>query len=165
MSVYSVDKLITETRRIASEYRKATGKILPVTPEIAINDAISILKLTPDNDASRSYDAVMETNDQSLRVQIKGRAIFNEKRQGYRLGQIKLEQEWDAIILVIMDAEFMPMEMYMASRDDIMNELERKESANSRKGAMTVAKFKVIGNLLWTAEDGLEDGIWTNQGD
>ena len=107
----------------------------------------------------------METNDQSLRVQIKGRAIFNEKRQGYRLGQIKLEQEWDAIILVIMDAEFMPMEIYMASRDDIMNELERKESANSRKGAMTVAKFKVIGNLLWTAEDGLEDGIWTNQGD
>ncbi len=32
MAIYSVDKLISETRRIAKEYRLATGKILPVTP-------------------------------------------------------------------------------------------------------------------------------------
>ena len=42
MGIYSVNKLIAETRRIAKEYRLATGKILPVTPEIAINDAIII---------------------------------------------------------------------------------------------------------------------------
>ena len=79
MSIYSVDKLIKETRRIASEYRKATGKILPVTPEIAINDAISILKLTPNNDNNLPFDATMDKEDKTLKVQIKGRAIFNEK--------------------------------------------------------------------------------------
>lgn len=164
MSLYSVDKLITETRRIASEYRKATGKILPVTPEIAINDAISILQLTPNNDNSKPYDATLEQDDKPIRVQIKGRAIFNEKRQGHRIGQLKLEQEWDAIILVIMDAEFMPQEIYMASRDDIMNEMNRKASSNSKKGAMTLAKFKIIGTLLWTAENGLEKTEpWTNK--
>ncbi len=164
MSLYSVDKLITETRRIASEYRKATGKILPVTPEIAINDAISILKLTPNNDNRLPYDAVMERDGKKIRIQVKGRAIFNEKKQGHRIGQLKLEQDWDAIVLVIMDEEFFPQELYMANRDVIMNELEGKDSSQNRKGAMTIAKFKVIADLVWTAEGGLQqEGVWSNQ--
>ena len=128
MGVYSVDKLITETRRIAKEYRLATGKTLPVTPEIAINDAISILGLTPNNDTSRAYDACFDYEGAALKVQIKGRTIFDEKKSGYRIGQLKLEQEWDAIMLVIMDADFMPQEIYMAKRDAILSELEDKGS-------------------------------------
>ncbi len=155
MGVYSVDKLITETRRIASEYRKATGKTLPVTPEIAINDAISILNLQPASSNTASYDAVFAHGGQDLKVQIKGRAIFNNQKKGQRLGQIKPDQEWDAIILVIMDDEFMPQEMYLAQRDDVMQELDEK-SASSRKGAMTVAKFKNISDLLWTEQNGIE---------
>ena len=161
MSIYSVDKLITETRRIASEYRKATGKILPVTPEIAINDAVSILKLTPNNDNNLPFDATLQLESKTLKVQIKGRAIFNEKRQGHRLGQLKLEQDWDAVILVIMNDEFMPQEIYMAERDVILDELG--DNAN-KKGAMTVAKFKIIADLLWTEDAGYtENGIWSNQ--
>jgi hypothetical protein len=87
MGIYSVDKLIAETRRIAKEYRLATGKTLPVTPEIAIQDAISILKLLPNDENIPGYDAVFEKDGEHLKVQIKGRAIFNEKKQGHRLGQ------------------------------------------------------------------------------
>ncbi|MCZ6804157.1 MAG: hypothetical protein O7D86_09555 [Proteobacteria bacterium] len=90
-------------------------------------------------------------------MQIKGRAIFNEKRQGHRIGQLKLEQEWDAIILVIMNADFMSVEIYMAKRDIILTELEEKQK-NNKKGAMTVAKFKLIAELLWTEQNGLEQG-------
>ena len=154
MGVYSVDKLITETRRIASEYRKATGKTLPVTPEIAINDAISILKLEPASN-NDSYDAVFAHAGEELKVQIKGRAIFDNQKKGQRLGQIKPDQEWDAIILVIMNDEFMPQEMYIGRRDVVMHELDGK-SASNRKGAMTVAKFKIISDLLWTEQNGIE---------
>ena len=163
MGVYSVDKLITETRRIAREYRLATGKTLPVTQEIAINDAISILNLRPNNDTSRAYDAYFDLEeDETLKVQIKGRTIFNEKKSGHRIGQLKLEQEWDAIILVIMDADFMPQEIYMARRADILEEIEDKEALN-KKGPITVAKFKIISELLWTEQNGLEQGsLWTN---
>ena len=122
MSLYSVDKLITETQRIASEYRKATGKILPVVPEIVINDAISILKLTLNNDNRLPYDAVMEQDGDKIRIQVKSRAIFNEKRQGHRIGQLKLKQDWDAILLVIMNEQFFLKDIYMAGRDAIMNE-------------------------------------------
>jgi hypothetical protein len=155
MGIYSVDKLIAETRRIAKEYRLATGKTLPVTPEIAINDAISILELSPNDENIPGYDAIYEVAGESLKVQIKGRVIFNEKRQGHRLGQIKTEQEWDAIVLVIMNADFMPEEIYMAKRDEIMDVLEEKRK-NNKKGAMTIAQFKLISELLWTEQNGLE---------
>jgi len=155
MGIYSVNKLIAETRRIAKEYRLATGKTLPVTPEIAINDAISILELSPNDENIPGYDAIYELAGESLKVQIKGRAIFNEKRQGHRIGQIKTEQEWDAIVLVIMNADFMPEEIYMAKRNEIMDVLEEKRK-NNKKGAMTIAQFKLISELLWTEQNGLE---------
>tara|TARA_R110002072_G_scaffold157176_1_gene307755 strand:+ start:9404 stop:9883 length:480 start_codon:yes stop_codon:yes gene_type:complete len=155
MGIYSVNKLIAETRRIAKEYRLATGKTLPVTPEIAINDAISILELTANDENKPGYDAIYNIGEERLKVQIKGRVIFNEKRQGHRLGQIKIEQVWDAILLVIMNADFMPDEIYMAKRDDIMDVLEDKIK-NNKKGAMTIAQFKLISELLWTEQNGLE---------
>lgn len=158
MGVYSVDKLISETRRIAKEYRLATGKTLPVTPEIAINDAISILDLIPNKESHSGYDAVYTKDGKQLKVQIKGRAIFNDKKQGYRIGQLKLEQDWDAIILVIMNADFLPEEIYMASRDTVHYELEEKKKSN-KKGAMTLAKFKLISDLLWTEQNGFEKNI------
>jgi len=158
MGIYSVNKLIAETRRIAKEYRLATGKTLPVTPEIAINDAISILELSPNDENIPGYDAIYEVAGESLKVQIKGRVIFNEKRQGHRLGQIKSEQEWDAVILVIMNADFMPEEIYMAKRDEIMDVLEEKRK-NNKKGAMTIAQFKLISELLWTEQNGLEQDV------
>lgn len=161
MGIYSVDKLISETRRIAKEYRLATGKTLPVTPEIAIHDAISILELLPNEENTPGYDAIYEKGEERLKVQIKGRAIFNDKKQGHRLGQLKIEQQWDAIILVIMNADFMPEEIYMAERDIILDELEGK---NNKKGVMTLAKFKLISELLWTEQNGFEeDGVWSNK--
>ena len=162
MGIYSVDKLIAETRRIAKEYRLATGKTLPATPEIAINDAISILEMSPNEEKTPGYDAIFEQGDEKLRVQIKGRVIFNGKKQGHRIGQLKVEQQWDAIVLVIMDDDFMPDESYMAKREDILTELEDKQK-NNKKGAMTVAKFKLISELLWTEQNGFEQGdTWSN---
>jgi hypothetical protein len=153
MGVYSVEKLIAETRRIAKEYRLATGKTLPVTPEIAINDAISIFGLTPNDENILGYDAVYDRDGEQLKVQIKGRVIFDDKKQGYRIGQVKIEQEWDAIIMVIMNADFMPEEIYMAKRNVILDEVGKK---NNKKGAMTLAKFKLISELLWTEQNGFE---------
>ena len=161
MGIYSVNKLIAETRRIAKEYRLATGKTLPITPEIAINDAISILDLLPNNENIPGYDAIYARGEERLKIQIKGRTIFNEKKQGHRIGQLKIEQQWDAIILVIMNADFMPEEIYMAKRDVILHELEEK---SNKKGAMTLAKFKIISELLWTEQNGFEQGeTWSNK--
>lgn len=162
MSIYSVDKLVAEARRIAVEYREATGKTLPITAEIAINDAIRLLKLTPAKKGEQGYDARMSYRGETIQVQIKGRIIFDDKQSGHRLGQLKVEQPWDAIILVIMNAQFESVEIYLATRDEILAVLD---TSKSKKGSMTVSKFKKLGELVWTQENGLEDdGYWTNAG-
>lgn len=160
MGIYSVDKLMTEARRLAREYRQTTGKTLPITGEIATNDAIQLLKLTPNEMPNQGYDAIMEYRNETLRVQIKGRAIFDEYKSGHRLGQLKIDQEWDAVLLVIMGGDYETQEIYMAMRDDIM---DVSKKSKSKKGSITVARFKIIGELLWTVMDGIEDiTLWTN---
>ena len=160
MGIYSVDKLMTEARRLAREYRQTTGKTLPITGEIATNDAIQLLKLTPNEMPNQGYDAIMEYRNETLRVQIKGRAIFDEYKSGHRLGQLKIDQEWDAVLLVIMGGDYETQEIYMAMRDDIM---DVSKKSKSKKGSITVARFKIIGELLWTVMDGIEDKtLWTN---
>jgi hypothetical protein len=160
MSIYSVDKLIAEARRLAREYRQATGKTLPITGEIATSDAIRLLNMKAVSDNQSGFDAELNYKGKNLRVQVKGRAIINTQRSGHRLGQLKLEQEWDAIALVIMDADFETEEIYLAEREAIT---EFINDSKNKRGSISVARFKIIGELLWSAENGIEnDGYWSN---
>ena len=165
MSLYSVDKLISEARRIAAEYRRATGKPLGISAEIAAHDACAFLDLEAQEDTV-GYDAVgLQGVRKDYRFQIKGRAIFDEKKGGQRLGQIKIEQDWDKILLVLMDEEFETTEIYEASRNDILKDIEVSgTSSRKKRGAMSVARFKRIAHLVWNKEEGLIDGeVWDNQ--
>ncbi len=165
MSVYSVDKLITQARKLAAEYRKATGQSLGVSAEIARHDVARLLdlELLPP-DAPGGFDALGKGRWEGKRIQIKGRAIFDERKSGQRLGQLKLNQDWDLVMLVLMDEDFEPQEIYEANRDDIEDVLDGSSaSKRSKRGAVSVARFKIIGRLLWTRENGLEDdGYWDN---
>ena len=165
MSLYSVDKLISEARRIAAEYRRATGKPLGISAEIALHDACTYLGLEADENAT-GYDAVGAQGKRTgLRYQVKGRAIFDESKGGQRLGQLKLDQNWDYLALVIMDEDFAATEIYEVSRNELINDLDESGSSNRQKrGAMSVARFKHLAHLAWTREEGLiDDEIWDNQ--
>ena len=166
MGIYSVDKLISEARRLATEFRRTTGKALPgVSGEIAEHDAARLLNLTICKEKSAGYDAVGRGKREGKRIQIKARVIFDEEKSGQRVGQLKLDQEWDSVVLVIMDENYEPYEIYEAERDDILDVMdEAGKSARKKRGAMTVARFKIIARLVWTPEQGeLEDEIWDNQ--
>ena len=165
MSLYSVNKLISEARRIAAEYRRTTGKPLGISAEIANHDACTFLQLEPHDDAV-GYDAIgLHGSRNGDRFQIKGRAIFDEKKGGQRLGQIKTDQDWDKILLVLMDENFETTEIYEASRDDILHDLDDAvESNRSKRGAMSVARFKRLAQLVWSRDEGLiDDEVWDNQ--
>jgi hypothetical protein len=165
LSVYSVDKLISEARRIAAEYRKATGKTLGgISTEIAEHDAARLLDLALCKESQGGYDAIGRGVRDGKRIQIKGRAIFDERKGGQRVGQLKVDQEWDSVVLVLFDEEFEPFEIYEADRVDVLDAVQEKNaSKRSKRGAMSVAKFKIIGRLVWTREEGaIEDEIWDN---
>lgn len=166
MAVYDLDKLIAETRRLAADYRRATGKSLAVSSEIAKHDACVQLQLEPVNgDEAGGFDAVGNHPAwQGKRVQVKGRAIFDEGKSGQRIGQLKVDKDWDAVVLVLMDEEFNPFEMYLANREAVLAALEEDNSKRRNRGAMSVAKFKHIARCVWTASEGLiQDEVWDNQ--
>ncbi len=165
MSLYSTEKLVTEARRLAAEYRKATGKPLGISSEIAEFDASHLLNLELVKERSGGYDAVGRGKREGKKVQIKGRAIFDESKSGQRIGQLKSDQEWDSIVLVIMDEEYEPVEIYEGERDALLQAMhDAKPSSRNKRGAMSVAKFKVISKLVWNREQGLiEEDVWDNQ--
>ena len=166
MSLYLVDKLISEARRIAAEYRRTTGKPLGISAEIARHDACTFLNLEPDEDAV-GYDALgLLEERKDVRFQIKGRAIFDEKKGGQRLGQIKTDQNWDKILLVLMNEDFETTAIYEATKEDMLNDNNETDDNNNRKkrGAMSVARFKRLAQLVWSSEEGLiDDEVWDNQ--
>ena len=166
MGLYSVDKLMAETRRLAAEYRRTTGQPLAVSGEIAKYDAARLLDLEPCKDLTLGYDAIGRSGERAgRRVQIKGRAIFDESKGGQRIGQLKLEQEWDSVMLVLMDEEFEPSEIWEVERGVLVEAVRESEnSSRSKRGPMSVAKFKAIGRLVWAREEGvIMDEVWENR--
>ncbi|MCG7898966.1 MAG: hypothetical protein JAY99_04895 [Candidatus Thiodiazotropha lotti] len=165
MSVYEADKLISQARVLAAEYRRTMGKPLPgISNEIAEFDAIKILQLEPNNTPEGGFNAIDPERD-GKRVQIKSRTIFDESKSGQRIGQLKLDKSWDSVVLVLMDEDYEPYEIYEAEREEILEYIEESSSNRAKRGAMSVARFKIIGRLAWTRESGLEEEVWDNQSD
>ncbi|HHH38299.1 MAG TPA: hypothetical protein ENK50_01815 [Sedimenticola sp.] len=164
MNVYATDKLIGQARQLAAEYRRAMGKPLPgISNEIALHDAMRLLALEPAPEGSGGFDATDPARS-GKRLQIKSRTLFDEGKGGQRIGQIRVEQPWDAVLLVLMDADYEPYEIYEAEREELLAFIKASSSSRARRGALSVARFKIIGRLVWTREEGLVPELWSNQG-
>lgn len=166
MTIYSVDTLIAQARKLAADYRRATGKPLPgVSAEIGENDAARLLNLELAKDETLGYDAVGHGKREGKRIQIKSRTIFDESKSGHRIGQLRTNQDWDSVLLVLMDDNYEPYEIYEAERDDVLAAVAEAESSKrAKRGLLSVAKFKAISQLVWTREEGeIADAVWDNQ--
>jgi len=165
VGVYSVDKLMTEARRLAAEYRKTTGKPLAISNEIALFDAARLLDLEVSEAPESGYDTIGRGRREGLRIQIKARVLFDESKSGQRIGQLKLDKEWDLVILVLMDENYEPCEIYEAERSAILDALDGQgNSQRNRRGAMSIARFRHISRLVWTREEGeITDELWENR--
>jgi hypothetical protein len=154
---------MAEARRLAADYRRATGKPLPISGEIAVHDVMRLMKLKPAEASAVGYDAIGTGPREGMRIQIKGRAILGEQLGNQRLGQLKMEQDWDSIMLVLMDENYEPTEIYEADRQEITEDM-KKDSARNKRGAMSVIKFTIIGRLVWNRVEGvIDDEVWDNQ--
>lgn len=150
MAVYRVDKLMSEARRLAAEYRRETGKTLAISGEIALSDAIQILELTPAPEDAEGYDAVRERDGREDRIQVKARVMFDDTRRAPRLGQLRMEQSWDTLVLVLMDENYEAVEIYEAGREPIAAALA--EVKPNRRGSLSVARLRRLGRLAWARD-------------
>jgi hypothetical protein len=161
--IYSIEKLMHETRQLAAKYRQTTGTALPVTTEIARFDAAKALNLKLNEDNNNDFDAIGLSNERTdERFLIKGRVLFETSKSSPRIGQLNVDKNWDRVVLVIFDDEYQAEEIYEATRHDIADAMHH-DSNRKKRGAMSVAQFKIIGELVWTSQDGLIDKVWDNQ--
>lgn len=157
MSVYDIDQLMTQTRKLAAEYYRTTKQPLPLSSELAKYDACRLLKLQEAEEITKGVDAFDE-NDKP--IQVKSRVIFKEGNSGYRIGQLNLEGGWESTVLVLFSPEYEPYEIYSVSREEVeAAQSDKSNPKRQKRGAMSVAKFKNIGELIWTKENGLESSI------
>lgn len=145
MSLYDLDKLMSETRRLAAEYRRTTGQTLPVSADLAQYDACRLLNLSKPEELFSGVDAVKG----ALKIQIKGRVIFDAAKMNQRIGQLNDKGLWDAIYLVLFNENYEPTAIYAADRKKLGDVISRK-SKNSR-GAMTVKKFTALSKKIWSS--------------
>lgn len=154
MSLYAIDKLINETRRLAAEFKRTTGTMLPVSGEIARYDVSHHLDLTLCKDTNCGYDAIGHKQREGQRIQIKSRVIGDSVKSGHRLGQLNANGNWDIVILSLMNNAFEPIEMYQLSHNKIINTFS---ASNKKQNTISVAKFKMIGDLVWSQKSGAID--------
>jgi hypothetical protein len=146
----SVLEILAEAKELAQRYRILTGKPLGITGEVAEYEAARILgiELTPARQAG--YDATESDGGQIRRLQIKGRCLPEGSKRGQRIGKIDIGKEFDAVLLVLLDANFDATALYEVEREAVVNALTVPGSkARNERGALGVSKFKSIGRARW----------------
>jgi hypothetical protein len=151
-----LEGVIREAKAVAMQYRKVTGRPLGITGEVAEYEAARILGLRLAPPRQDGYAAIRRQGG-ACKLQIKGRCILDKRKRSQRTGSIKLDKDWDGVLLVLLDEDFEPLEIFEASRAAISEALDKPGSrARNLRGALAISKFKSLagGRPIWTREMG-----------
>ncbi len=149
-----IGSLLSQAKRIAKEYREETGKPLGITGEVAEYEAARKLGLDLCEARQPGYDAIRTRENKVEKIQIKGRRLPADAKRGQRVGSIRLDHEWNFVVLVLLDGDFEPLEIYEAARSNVEQALKKPGSkARNERGALAVSKFKSISRLVWSRDE------------
>jgi hypothetical protein len=149
-----IEPLIKEAKVLAKKYRNLTGKPLGITGEVAEFAAAKIFDLELSAARQSGYDAIRHREGKDIKIQIKGRYIPGKVKPGQKLGSIKLDKDWDIVMLVLLDEDFEVLSVYEAERPAIEKAILAPDSkARNERGALSISKFKSIGRLVWKRND------------
>ncbi|MEO7665589.1 MAG: hypothetical protein ABIU97_00970 [Dehalococcoidia bacterium] len=143
--------LLKTAKQLAKEYYVLTGRPLGVTGEIAEFEAVTKLGLTFAEVRQEGFDATEEGPDgKPVRLQIKGRCMYGPLKPGARMGAIGLTKPWDAVLLVLLNADLDAVSIHRAERDVIEQALTAPGSkSRNERGQLGIAKFRSIGRQVW----------------
>lgn len=142
--------LLSEAKGLSQRYRALTGRPLGVTGEVAEYEAARILGLELAPARTAGYDATETAGGGTRKLQIKGRCILPGASPGQRMGSIDVEKEFDAVLLVLLDANLDAFEIVEADRKAVVAALAAPGSkSRNERGALGISKFKSIGKVRW----------------
>jgi hypothetical protein len=150
VDLIALKKVIQKAKKLAKEYRQLTGKPLGITGEVGEFIAADLLHLQLTDARNPGYDAV---GPDKRRIQIKSRCILPNAKPGQRVGSIRFKHDFDTVMLVLMNEDFKPLEIYEAKHDDVKFALEKTGSiARNVRGSMGINQFKAISSRVWPQE-------------
>lgn len=145
--------ILRSAKALAREYRSLTGRPLGVSGEVAEYEAARLLGLTLADVRQPGFDAFGERDGQRVRFQIKGRCVSDGASKSQRLSKIRVDTEWDALLVVVMDASLDTVVIYEADRAPVVEALLRAGSkSRTERGALSVSVVKRIGRRVWSRE-------------
>jgi hypothetical protein len=146
-----LDEVISKAKVVAKRYRQLTGRPLGITGEVGEYEAARLLGLHLAPVRQPGHDAIRKEGSSVRRVQIKARCVLPGSRQ--RVGRIRLDREWDSVVLVLLDEDLEPIEIYEAKRPEIEAALLAPGSkARNERGTLSVSQFQSIAKLVWSCE-------------
>ena len=144
----AVGEVLERAKQAAIDYYCLTGKPLGITGEVGEYTAARLLGLTLADARAPGFDAI---DAHGRRYQIKTRALSKSARQrSQRVGSIKLDHEWDSVLLVLLDEKLEPREIWEANRQSAAEALSVPGSrARNERGTLAVSQIKNIGTRVW----------------
>lgn len=140
-----------QAKQLARDYKRATGRPLGITGEVAEYEAIRLMQLDVCEVRQAGFDATC-SHRAYQRVQIKGRSLLEGSTTG-RLGKIDIGKEWDSVMLVMLDAELNPLVIYEAGRAEIIAAITAPGSkSRNERWQLGISKFKSIAQVVWSAK-------------
>ena len=129
-----VGSILERARAAVVDYYQVTGKPLGITGEFGEYVAAERLGLELAEACTAGYDA---PDSAGRRIQIKARSIPRGKKLvDQRLGSIRLDHEWDVVLLVLMDELFEVGWIFEAERPAIEAALRAPgRKARNERGA------------------------------
>ncbi len=113
--------ILARAKQAAVDYYRLAGKPLGITGEVGECEAARLLGLTLNPARVPGHDA---TDNAGRLYQIKSRAVPDpEPTKGQLLGSIKPDQEWDAVLLVLVNQELETQENWKADRYAVVKAL------------------------------------------
>ncbi len=152
INIAKAGEILERARRAAIDYYELTGKPLGITGEFGEYLTAKILGLELADARSPGYDAV---DRNGRKIQIKARSIPHRKKlTGQRLGSIRLDHDWDCVMLILFDEHFEPQAIFEAARAPLETALRKPGSkARNKRGALAVTKFISLGRRVWPEEE------------
>ncbi|MFZ5616003.1 MAG: hypothetical protein ACOZAA_01595 [Pseudomonadota bacterium] len=144
-------EILSDVKRLAVEYYAATGRPLGVSGELAEVEAAEKLGLTLADARTAGYDAVRTIAGRPQKIQVKGRRVAPGKpRYRGRVPTINLDQPFDAVVLVLMGADYEAVEIREAPREAVVARLTAPGSkSRTERGSMGISQFRSIAVKTW----------------
>ena len=148
----TLTKLLAQAKELAREYYRLTGKPLGVTGEVGEYEAARILGLTLAEARTVGHDA---TDKDGTRYEIKSRYLPGIKNfSGQKTSKISSHDNWDILLVVLLDEQYDAFVIYEADRDKVIAALDKpgSKSRNERR-ALDISKVKKIGRVKWSRDE------------